>query len=211
MDLKLEREKLLKSLESIVLKSENVISAFRQVKREDFVPKEYREYSYVDKPLPIGHGQTISQPYTVAFMTEFLDVKKGHKILEIGSGSGYQAAVLSEIVGKSGKVFTVERIKELYEFAKNNLKSYSNVSIVESDGSIGYEKESPYDRIIVTASAPKVPQSLIDQLKPNGKMIIPIKTEMLLIEKNSIGLLKRKSLGAFMFVPLKGKFGFKST
>ncbi|MBI4895262.1 MAG: protein-L-isoaspartate(D-aspartate) O-methyltransferase [Candidatus Aenigmarchaeota archaeon] len=176
----IQKENLLKNLiKKGVLKNPEVISAFRKVPREDFVLKKYREYSYVDEPLPIDYDQTISQPYTVAFMTEALDAKKGQKILEIGTGSGYQAAILSEIAGKDGKIITIERIPELYEFAKNNLKDYKNVKLFLGDGTLGNKENSPYDRIIVTASAPSIPQSLLDQLRSEGKLIIVVKEKLL--------------------------------
>ncbi|MEM7819753.1 MAG: protein-L-isoaspartate(D-aspartate) O-methyltransferase [Candidatus Aenigmatarchaeota archaeon] len=209
MSLQEKKEKLLKELiEHGYLKSKDVVSAFRKVPRENFVPENLKKYAYINEPLPIGDGQTISQPLTVAFMTEFLDAKKDYKILEVGTGSGYQAAILSHIVGPKGKIITTEINEKLVEFAKNNLKNYKNVFVINFDGSKGYEKEAPYDRIIVTASAPDIPRPLIEQLKDGGKIIIPIGDEMYLIEK--IGnKIKKSMLGYFVFVPLIGEYGYK--
>jgi protein-L-isoaspartate(D-aspartate) O-methyltransferase len=195
-------------IEEGYLKTQSVIDAFRKVKREDFVTDEMKKYAYVNEPLPIGEGQTISQPLTVAFMTEHLAVERGQKILEIGAGSGYQAAILSEIVGQRGRIITTEIIPKLALFAENNLTKYKNVKVVCCDGSLGYENEAPYDRIIVTAASPNVPAPLINQLKDNGKMIIPIGDEMYLIEKHEKET-RETMLGYFAFVPLVGEKGYK--
>lgn len=191
------------------LKTKSVIDAFRKVPREDFIPENMKKYAYVNEPLPIGEGQTISQPLTVAFMTEYLDAKPGNKILEVGAGSGYQAAILSEVVGEKGKIISTEVIPKLAGFAEQNLKKYKNVKVICSDGSLGYEPEAPYDRIIVTASAPDVPEPLLKQLKDNGKIIIPIGAEMYLIEKQK-GKIRKTMLGYFRFVPLTGEHGYRS-
>ena len=211
------------------LKTKEVIDAFMGVPREEFVPKEYRVYAYVNEPIPIKKGQTISQPLTIAVMTEALDVKKGMKVLEIGTGSGYQAAILSRIVGKTGIVISVERIGELIEFSRNNLSRcnyeiasplrdsviilsdnlHGNIILVEGDGSLGYAKQAPYDRIIVTASSSGIPEKLVEQLKINGKMIIPVEDEMFLITKTTESKIKKEFLGYFAFVPLIGKLGHK--
>jgi len=194
------------------LKTDIIISAFRKVPREKFVPSELKRFAYVDEPLPIGYGQTISQPLTVAAMTEALGPKKGDKILEVGTGSGYQAAILSEIVGERGKIITTERIPELVNFAKNNLKDYKNVYVVEYDGSKGYPEEAPYDRIIVTASAPKIPEPLIEQLKVNGRMVIPVGDMMFVVDKVKSSKnyeIKKKMIGYYVFVPLIGEYGYK--
>ncbi len=189
------------------LKTPSIINAFRKVKREEFVLPQYKDYAYVNEPLPIMAGQTISQPLTVAGMTEALQPQKGQKILEVGAGSGYQAAILAEIVGKKGKIITTEIISELAVFAKNNLKrcGYENVFVIVWDGSLGYEKEAPYDGIIVTASAPKIPQPLIDQLKKGGRLVIPVGDELYVIEKNAH--IKKTFLGFYAFVPLRGRHG----
>jgi protein-L-isoaspartate(D-aspartate) O-methyltransferase len=190
-----------------------VINAFRKVDRINFIPEKQRDNAYGDFPLPIGEGQTISQPTTVAIMTERLDPKPGMKILEIGAGSGYQSAILSRIVGQKGKVFTIERIEFLYEMAKRNLKNYRNITVVLGDGSIGLESSAPFDRVIVTACAPEVPKPLYDQLKTNGKMVLPVGKsffwqKLLLVERSKLGM-KTSDIGPFVFVPLIGELGFE--
>lgn len=198
-----------------IVKNEKVLEAFKAVPREEFILGGYEHDAYGDYPLPIHAGQTISQPTTVMIMTDALDIKKGQKVLEIGTGSGYQAAILSKLVGEKGKVITTEIIKELADFSKNNIKKLkiNNIKILHSDGSEGYAKEAPYDRIIVTAACPKIPQPLIDQLKEGGIIVAPVESvlgqEMVKgIKKN--GKLITASLGYFSFVPLKGKHGYTS-
>jgi protein-L-isoaspartate(D-aspartate) O-methyltransferase len=212
MDLQEKKTILINSLiEENALKTKAVIEAFKKVRREDFVTEKYKEFAYVDEPLPTIDGQTISQPYTVAVMTEALHPKAGQKILEIGAGSGYQAAILAELVGKKGKIVSVERVKELADFAKQNLKKagYKNVLVVEGDGTLGYSEKAPYDRIIVTASSPDVPKPLIEQMKAGGMMIIPVGNELYLLEKTKEKSMKKTFLGYYAFVPLIGKYGNK--
>ena len=142
MDLQKKKEMLINSLiNEGILRTPEIIEAFRRVRREDFVLPQYREHAYVDEPLPIMEGQTISQPLTVAAMTEALQPKAGQKILEVGAGSGYQAAVLAEIVGQKGKIITLERLRALVEFARKNLRicGYTNAVVIEGDGTLGYE------------------------------------------------------------------------
>ena len=187
------------------LKTPAIISAFRKVPRENFVEKELIKQAYVNEPLPIRDGQTISQPLTVAAMTEALKPISGMKILEFGAGSGYQAAILAEIV-KPAKIITLERKLLLADFAKNNLEKsgIKNVAVIYGDGADGWAEEAPYDRIIVTASAREIPAVLINQLADHGRMVIPVGDEMILIEKNSE--IKKTFLGNYAFVPLlKGK------
>lgn len=195
-----------------IITDKRVIDTFKKVKREKFIPKELKNQAYDDNPLNIGFGQTISQPTTVMLMTQALDVNDGNKVLEIGTGSGYQAAILSILVGKKGKVYTTEIIKELYEFSKNNLKDYENVKVFNIDGSKGLEKYKLYDKIIITAACPKVPNVLISQLKSNGILIAPVGSEysqeMLKITKKN-NKIETENLGDFIFVQLKGKYGFK--
>ena len=192
---------------------EKIADVFRKVKRGEFVPSIHKKYAYADNPLPIGKGQTISAPSIVGFMTKMLDVKEGMKILEVGSGSGWQCAILAEIVGKEGKIFTVERISELVKEAKDKVEKigYKNVEFVYGDGTLGHKKNAPYDRIIVTAAAPEIPPPLIEQLKSGGKLIIPVGPlfwqDLILVEKNKE--IKKKSLMPVMFVPLIGKYGHK--
>lgn len=194
------------------LKTKAVIAAFEKVPREEFVPKDLRRETYANEPLPIGEGQTISQPLTIADMTEALEIKKGQKVLEVGTGSGYQAAIIAEIVGLKGKVYTIERIHSLAERARKILKKlgYKNVQVFEGDGSLGFSRFAPYDRIIVTASSPYVPEPLKEQLKVGGKIIIPVGgfiQKMILLTKTRRGL-EERSLGFYAFVPLRGRHGF---
>lgn len=186
-----------------------------KVPREEFVPPEYRRFSYYDSPLPIGYGQTISAPHMVAIMTELLRPQRGHRVLEIGTGSGYQAAVLAEIVGDRGHVWTVERIWELAEFALSNLRRaryLDRVTIVVADGSEGFAAAAPYDRIIVTAAAPDIPKPLIDQLKDDGRIVIPVGTrwiQVLKVVSREGGRIRTESHIPCAFVPLVGRYGFK--
>ena len=171
-----------------------VQKAMRMIPRHNFVP----HYPYEDRPVPIGHGQTISQPFIVAYMTDMLDISPLHTVLEIGTGSGYQAAVLSEV---ALKVFTVERIKALAEQTKILLEHYSNVHMKIGNGYKGWEKNAPYDRIIVTAMPDYIPKSLVNQLKDGGKMIIPVKGNLILVTKTG-KTYTEKSLIGVRFVPL---------
>ncbi len=202
-------------LKNRVVKDKRFIEAFKKIRRENFILEEYKEEAYVDYPLPILEGQTISQPTTIAIMTQALELKKGHKVLEIGTGSGYQAAIISVIVGNKGKVITTEIKKSLVDFAKKNLKKagIKNVKIIHSDGSSGYEREAPYDAIIVTAACPEIPKKLLEQLKIGGILVAPVGSiflqKMLKVKKIGKNKFKIEDLGEFRFVPLKGKFGWK--
>jgi len=194
------------------IKSKEVEKAFLEVKREEFVPENIKNYAYIDSPLEIGNGQTISAPHMVAIMVEGLDIKKGQKILEIGAGSGYHAAIVSRLVGDKGHVYSIERFVNLGENAKKNLEKtkIKNVTIEIGDGSEGLQKYAPYDRIYVTCAAPDVPQPLIDQLKDGGKLMIPVGRmfcQLELIEKVK-DKIHSKNLGGCAFVPLVGKYGF---
>ena len=187
-----------------------VIEAFRKVPRHLFVPEEFWSHSYNDHPLPIGEGQTISQPYMVALMTDLLNLKEDEKALEIGTGSGYQAAILAEL---AKEVYTIERHKVLAERAEKLLKDlkYLNVKVLVGDGTKGWEEFSPYQKIIVTASAPNVPQPLFEQLDETGKLVIPIggrwSQDLILIEKRKGKMIKRSICGC-VFVPLIGEYGY---
>jgi len=184
-----------------------VIEAMLNVKRHLFVPDSVKKHAYQDSPLPIGFNQTISQPYIVAFMTEALKLKPEEKILEIGTGSGYQAAVLGQIVRE---VYSIEIIPELARNAERILKEldYSNVHVKEGDGYEGWPEKSPFDAIIVTAAPDQIPQVLVSQLKiPGGRMIVPVGSnyqELILIEKTDDGI-KTKSLLPVRFVPMVKK------
>ena len=193
-------------LQSRGIRDDAVLEAMRSVERHNFVPENYRDRAYSDGPLPIGHGQTISQPYIVAFMTEQLQVSSQHKILEIGTGSGYQAAILGEL---AKHVFTIEIIPELAEGAKNILNhlSYKNITVRAGDGYKGWPEEAPFERIMVTAAPTEVPQELIDQLAPGGRMILPVGAQFLVqylwvIEKDDQGTVTKEKILPVRFVPM---------
>jgi|TARA_B100001250_G_scaffold385722_1_gene381672 protein-L-isoaspartate(D-aspartate) O-methyltransferase len=198
------RNKLVEELINKGIKDLSVLDAIANVPRHLFMDSGFIDHAYQDKAFPIGSGQTISQPFTVAFQTELLNVKKGDKILEIGTGSGYQAAVLCEI---GAKVFTIERIKELYRKTSVFLPSinYRPKKMIYGDGNIGYVEESPYDGIIVTAGASEIPEKLFTQLKIGGRLVVPIGAEvqkMVLYIKKAENEYEIKDFGDFQFVPL---------
>jgi len=210
MNLLEENERLVEHLISErALKTPRIIEAFKKTPRDLFVRKEYLSHAYDDIPLPTYNGQTISQPYTVAIMTEALDPKPGNKILEIGSGSGYQAALLARCIGENGRVITVELEAKLVEFSRKNLEraKVKNVKVIKWDGKRGYEKEVPYDRCIITAACPEIPKPVFKQTKVGGKIVAPVNDfwgqKMLLVEKKSEKEFKTKNLGSFIFVPLR--------
>jgi len=183
-----------------------VLAAMRKVPRHEFVPESYRKYSYADEPLPIGEGQTISQPYIVAVMTEVLGLSKSSKVLEIGTGSGYQAAVLAEI---AGDVYTIEIVEPLCREAAGTLArlGYANAHVRCGDGYRGWPEAAPFDAIIVTAAPHHVPQPLVDQLKPAGRMCIPVGDlyqELMLITKTEHGVTQKEMLPV-RFVPMTGE------
>ncbi len=194
------------------LKTPAVISAMRSVKREFFLPHDFERYAYEDLPLPIGGEQTISAPHMVAIMSEAAELAKGQKVLEIGAGSGYHACVTVGIT--KTRVYSIERLEELAKDAIKNLKRAGcrDVIVAIGDGTLGYEKEAPYDRVIVTAGAPAIPQPLVDQLKVGGKLLIPVggrfSQELLRITKKQDGISKEE-LGGCVFVPLIGEHGWK--
>lgn len=203
-----EKEELIRRLMHIgYLSSEKVIDAIRAVPRELFVPESVKNQAYYDMPLEIGYGQTISAPHMVAIMSEALDIQRNSKVLEIGTGTGYHAAVTAKIATE-GHIYTVERIKELAEKARKNFEKLgiNNVTVVAGDGSVGLEKYSPFDRIYATCAAPSAPPRLVEQLSPHGKMVIPVGhriCDLMLIEKNN-GITE-KNLGGCAFVPMIGK------
>ena len=193
-------------LQSRGIRDDAVLEVMRSVERHNFVPENYRDRAYSDGPLPIGHGQTISQPYIVAFMTEQLQVSSQHKVLEIGTGSGYQAAILGEL---AKHVFTIEIIPELAEDAKNILNhlSYKNITVRTGDGYKGWPEEAPFERIMVTAAPTEVPQMLVDQLAPGGRMILPVGAQFLVqylwvIEKDDQGTVTKEKILPVRFVPM---------
>ncbi len=184
-----------------------VLNAMKKVPRHEFVPGHLKEMAYDDRPLPIGEGQTISQPYIVAIMTESLQLTGEEKVLEIGTGSGYQAAVLGEI---AKQVFTIEIVPKLGQQAEQRLKkmNYQNIQVKIGDGYLGWPEQAPFDAIIVTAAPDHLPQPLLDQLKIGGRMIIPIGDyyqELKLITKNQNGEIEQKSVLPVIFVPMTGK------
>ena len=194
------------------IKTAEVEKAFLEVPREKFVPEMIKNYAYVDTPLEIGNGQTISAPHMVAIMCEALDIKKGQSILEIGAGSGYHAAIVSKIVGEKGHIYTVERFPALAERAKKNLENagIKNVTVETGDGSEGLPQHAPYERIYVTCAAPEIPKPLVEQLKDLGKMLVPVGRlicNLELIEKKG-GKITSKYICGCAFVPLIGKHGF---
>src|SRR3989344_4727832 len=197
-----------------IIRDRKVLEAFREVRRELFVPSNLAEDAYSDVALPIGYGQTISQPSTVAAMTQALALKAGMRVLEIGTGSGYQAALLACIVGSRGRIFTTEIIPELVSLARKNLAraKIRNVHILQVDGSEGYPREAPFDRIIFTAATPKVPLHLLPQLKDGGILLAPVGSifgqHMIRVRKLAGGKREEENLGEYIFVPLRGKWGF---
>ena len=192
--------------------SKLVLDAMRRVPRELFVPEPLRDFAYADGPLSIGEGQTISQPYIVALMVEALCLYGGEKVLEIGTGSGYAAAVLAEI---AGQVYTIERIGQLAQKAETLLEEigYDNVQVIEGDGTLGWPQQAPYDAIVVTAGGPEVPESLKNQLKAGGRLVIPVGTDMynqelLRITRVSDSEFRSENLEYVRFVPLIGAEGW---
>src|SRR3989344_1540314 len=198
----MEKNDLLISLRRVGF-SESIISAFANIKREEFIPEEYRQMAYHDVALPIGNNQTISQPYTIATMLSLLHVKKGQKILEIGSGSGYVLALLSNIVGETGTVFGIEIIKNLADNSKKVLKSYRNVRIYNQDGKDGLKFHSPFDRILISAACEEVPKAILDQVKPGGMLVAPIgssqQQSITAIKKHESFSIKVKEIPGFVF------------
>ena len=190
----------------------SVLEAIHKVTREQFFPEEIREQAHADKAAPIGHGQTISQPYIVALMSQHLKVSKEHRILEIGTGSGYQTAILSQL---AGEVYTVERVKPLLDEAFERLMSlgYRNVHLHYGDGTMGWEKNGPYDRILITAGAPELPRTmLLNQLKEEGMAVLPVgpQDEQMLVEVTRSGRrLETKDICSCRFVKLIGEGGWK--
>lgn len=193
------------------VQDERVLDAMRKVPRHLFVDEALRDQAYSDYPLPIAENQTISQPFIVGLMTESLQLKGGEKVLEIGTGSGYQTAVLAEL---AGRVFSIERFPDLGYRANATLRKlgYENVIIRVGDGSLGWPDDSPFDGIIVTAGTPKIPQPLIDQLVPGGRLIVPVgdrtAQELILVERAPEGI-RKTNLGGVRFVNLVGKWGWK--
>jgi protein-L-isoaspartate(D-aspartate) O-methyltransferase len=194
------------------LDNPELLAAFRAVPREDFISGDYADYAYQDSPLPIESGQTISQPYIVALTIDAAEIGKGDKVLEVGAGSGYAAAVIGQI---AGQVIGIERHHELVELARQRLRRlcFDNVRIVEGDGTLGWPDEAPFDAIVAAASGSHVPQSWIAQLKPGGRIVMPIGEpqsvqSLIKVTKLKDGKFRQEELGEVRFVPLIGAEGF---
>lgn len=187
-----------------------ILNSFRKVPRHAFVPGKSMENAYGDFPLPVGEGQTISQPYMVALMTQYLDIKADDKVLEIGTGSGYQTSILAEL---AKEVYSVERLAVLAENARAVLNGlgYINIKINVGDGTQGWEKQAPYDAIIVTAGAPSVPEPLVEQLAEGGRLVIPVGggfSQILTLIKKQEGKITQEEICGCVFVPLVGRYGW---
>lgn len=189
------------------LKTPAIIDAFLHIKREDFVPPDEKDAAYLNAALPIGFGQTISQPLVVAFMLELLKPQKGEKILDVGCGSGWTTALIAYLVQPQGKVIGIDIIKELVMFAQKNIEKYQflnkgRVQLIHGDGKLGFKKEAPYDKILVSASSSQIPTELLNQLKTDGRLVIPIKDSIVLVEKIHDNNIKKTEFPGFAFVPL---------
>jgi protein-L-isoaspartate(D-aspartate) O-methyltransferase len=218
-------EKLVDSLiRQNILRSPKVIKAMRAVPRTKFLPADVQGCTAADTPLPIGFGQTISAPHMVSIMNEALQLEVGHKVLEVGAGSGWHAATIAEIVAPRetprsewGHVFTVEIVQSLAENARRNIINVGygdRVTIINGDGSKGYVEKAPYDRVVVAAAAPSVPKPLVDQLKSNGILLIPVGSasmfqNLIKLTKQSDGKIREENLGGVAFVPLTGEYGHR--
>ena len=185
-----------------------VMTAIERVPRHAFVAPEMERYAYDNGPLPIGYGQTISQPYIVALMTDLAEIESGFRVLEVGTGSGYQAAILAEL---AAEVYTVEIIPALERRSNEVLESlgYKNIHARVADGYFGWPEQAPFDAILVTAAAPRIPPPLVEQLRPGGRLVIPVGDffygqDLMLLEKNSRGEVKSTAVLAVAFVPLTG-------
>lgn len=218
VDLEKEKKQLIEQMiKSKVLKTSKIIEAFEKISRRNFVTDEYLSSAYIDVALPTLKDSTISQPSTVAIMTEALDPKEGEKILEIGTGSGWQSSLLAYCVGDKGKVVSIEYDKDLVEFAKKNIRKIGlkNIEIICGDGSVGYEKEAPYDKIIFTCAVPSIPKPVLNQLKIGGRIVAPVGSiavqTMVAIDRTKKNKFKEADIEtlSFAFVGLKGKYGYK--
>ncbi len=191
------------------------LKAFEEVLRENFILDEYRMAAYQDTPLPLVRGKTISQPTTVMIMTLALELEQGDKVFEVGTGSGYQAAIIAKIVGTEGKVISTEVIPELVMLSRENLKKsgIENIQVLEEDGSKGIPEHAPFDKIIITAACKEFPKELLDQLKPGGIIVGPVgdqdAQEMVKGVKTKEGRLELHFLGQFLFTPMYGRYGFE--
>ena len=210
-----QKNKLIEVWESKFDINEREIDAFRSLKREDFIPKSLLSFAYDDIPLPLMREKTISQPSTIIMMISALELEKSHRVFEIGTGSGYNTAIISKIIGENGKIVTTEIVPELVNLAKNNLNDagIKNASVYEEDGSKGIKNEAPFDRIVITAACREFPKPLLNQLKEGGIIVGPVgsreEQEMVKGVKDSNGRLRFYFLGQFLFTPMYGKYGFE--
>lgn len=202
----MEKQQLLQRLKAMGF-SKKIINAFSDVKREDFVPEEFEGQTYEDTALPIGQGQTISQPYTIAVMLSELDLKPGQKILEVGSGSGYVLALISKIVGEKGRVFGLEVVKDLAKKSRESLRldDYKNVEVHARNGFNGFPEKAPFDRILISAAVREIPKPLLEQLKDNGILVAPIgprfQQDIMVIQKQGKEFTTKSKIPGFIFVP----------
>jgi len=208
-DFKMERKRMVESqIKARGIKDKRVLNAMLKVPRHLLIPKKKWDEAYTDQPLPIGEGQTISQPYIVALMTQLLRLKGEEKVLEIGTGSGYQAAILAEL---AKEVYTIEIIEKLAKRAEKDLKElgYKNIKVKTGDGFLGWKEYAPFDAIIVTCAVPEVPQPLIDQLKEGGRIVIPLgesfKFQILTVVEKKKGKLIYRDITGCVFVPMTGE------
>ncbi len=208
----LRREMVTGQLLGRGIKDKNILDVFERVPRHRFIDPKFYKDAYGDFPLSIGNGQTISQPYMVALMAQLLDIKKSDRILEIGTGSGYQTAILAEL---ANQVFSVERLKNLTENSSAILEEmgYKNITLKTDDGTMGWKDFAPFDKIVVTAGGENVPEPLLEQLKSPGRLVMPVgprtSQKLLLVEKTGKGDILEKEICACVFVPLIGKYGWE--
>jgi protein-L-isoaspartate(D-aspartate) O-methyltransferase len=206
-----KRQRLVEKVKAAGISNPRVLRAVGHVPRHRFVPEAVVQRAYEDSALPIGYGQTISQPSLQALYLETLDIGTEHKVLEVGAGSGYQTALLAEL---SSNVYAVERIPELTQRARDVLDTlgYDNVALVTKDGTTGWSKYAPYDAILVGAAAPDLPDTLVDQLRPGGRLLIPIgdrnQQQLTLVTKTEHGDIEKETVTGCIFVPLIGRFGW---
>ena len=209
-------EKVQWLIEKGLLESDRIIKAMLKVPREDFIPEMYRDYAYREVPFPLpGREATISCPHSYPLFYEALGLNEGEKFLEVGTGSGYGAALAREIVGLTGRVVTIDIDERTHNYAAKIMKrlGYDDVLLIHDDGSLGYAPEAPYDKICITATCPEIPSPLIKQLKPQGRLIGPVgppqrAQDLVLVEKNRDGVLTKKSIEKVLYVPLKGEYGW---
>jgi len=198
------QELIRKLIDSGCMRSERIIEAFGSVDRADFVPEELKSGAYEDTALPIGYGQTISQPCVVAFMLELLHPERGDYILDVGSGSGWQTALLSHIVGKEGRVVAIERVPEVFRYGQERLAKYGfeNIDLIEGDGTIDIQEEKYFDKIIAAASGSEVPEAFKRELKIGGTLVIPIRESIFILKKIDDTHFSEREFPGFLFVPL---------